>query len=310
MRYLIKNIPPLTFGIAGNRGVGFPLTDSFSVLPQAEINCFLVKEDSITAILADNSDIILVDCFHSEDTCIIVLQENRNYYLLQQEEDEILCSWREDLVLPDGTLDGFCYLLMQENEYIKMAVLDENNEGDKILISCPDPTPPCTLNILTDGLSSVLVDQTWGDDFYLPCDDGNQNKCTITILENGIAISLVDDGLFGDVLFTDCELPHVCFLASQEDDCSPLVDNAQDTIVIENCEEFVYRCFVAIQEDESIALVDENAGDQLQFRCNMQAIETGCHISLEENEYTPLILPTNNGEGYTLTLQCVDEPSV
>ena len=66
MRCLIKNIPPPTFGIAGNRGVGFPLTDYCSVLPQPNIEdakCYLVKEeDCITKILNEIENENVVTC--------------------------------------------------------------------------------------------------------------------------------------------------------------------------------------------------------------------------------------------------------
>ena len=66
MRCLIKNIPPPTFGIAGNRGVGFPLTDYCSVLPQPIIedaNCYLVKEeDGFTNILTEIENENAVTC--------------------------------------------------------------------------------------------------------------------------------------------------------------------------------------------------------------------------------------------------------
>lgn len=66
MRCLIKNIPPLSFGIAGNRGVGFPLIEYCSALPQSIIedaNCYLVKEeDGITNILTEIENEIAVTC--------------------------------------------------------------------------------------------------------------------------------------------------------------------------------------------------------------------------------------------------------
>lgn len=72
MRCIIKNIPPPTFGIAGNRGVGFPLTDYCSALPQPpapDLNCFLVKEESIlttseliTSVNTEADNTILVVC--------------------------------------------------------------------------------------------------------------------------------------------------------------------------------------------------------------------------------------------------------
>lgn len=72
MRCIIKNIPPPTFGIAGNRGVGFPLTDYCSTLtqpPAPDLNCFLVKEESIlttseliTSVNTEADNTILVVC--------------------------------------------------------------------------------------------------------------------------------------------------------------------------------------------------------------------------------------------------------
>ena len=57
MNCIIKNIPPPTFGIAGNRGIGFPLVNYCSALPQpviADESCYLVKEeDGTTFILGD-----------------------------------------------------------------------------------------------------------------------------------------------------------------------------------------------------------------------------------------------------------------
>lgn len=342
MRCLIKNIPPLTFGIAGNRGIGFPLTDVHGILPQVLIDCFLIKEDGYTNILTDNSDFVIVDCYHPEDMCIIVLQENRNYNLLQQEEnqdeeqDVIFCSWREYTGQSYEEVEGVCYLLMQEDIYLQLDVFDEVANGDRILISCPDPNPPCSVLVLVDGLSSILVDQLWKDDFYLPCYNENQNSCYLTMMSgDGTSFDFVDGDTY-DFLYLDCEQPNlcfldmgegllltdnlsggliipcptppeeICFLSTQEDDCEPLYDGRyEDQIVLEGCEEYGYRCYITVQESADIALVDENAGETLQFRCNMEALNN-CHISLEENEYTPLLVP-NFDEGFVLTLQCFDQ---
>ena len=95
MRCLIKNIPPLPFGIAGNRGVGFPLTDYCSVLPQPIIedaNCYLVKEeDGFTNILTEIENEIAVTCTAPEaGFCFLATQENRNDGILQQEDRDYL----------------------------------------------------------------------------------------------------------------------------------------------------------------------------------------------------------------------------
>lgn len=70
MRCLIKNIPSPTFGIAGNRGVGFPLTDYCSVLTQPiveDANCYLVKEeDGTTDILTEIEMEIIATCTNPE----------------------------------------------------------------------------------------------------------------------------------------------------------------------------------------------------------------------------------------------------
>ena len=96
MRCLIKNIPPLTFGIAGNRGVGFPLTDYCSVLPQPiveDANCYLVKEeDGFTNILTEIENEIAVTCTNPEiiSFCYLATQENRDDGILQQENQDYL----------------------------------------------------------------------------------------------------------------------------------------------------------------------------------------------------------------------------
>lgn len=70
MKCLIKNIPPPTFGIAGNRGVGFPLVDQCSVelLPLADLNCYLVRDDDVaTNVTTENNNNIMVTCTNPEE---------------------------------------------------------------------------------------------------------------------------------------------------------------------------------------------------------------------------------------------------
>lgn len=70
MKCLIKNIPPPTFGIAGNRGIGFPVVDQCSVeiLPPADFNCYLVKDQDITTnITTENDSNIIVACTNPEE---------------------------------------------------------------------------------------------------------------------------------------------------------------------------------------------------------------------------------------------------
>jgi hypothetical protein len=64
MKCLLKNIPPHAFGVPGNRGRGFPLTDNGGVIAQPEdASCYLVKEeDAFADILAEGESQILVTC--------------------------------------------------------------------------------------------------------------------------------------------------------------------------------------------------------------------------------------------------------
>lgn len=94
MRCLIKNVPPLSFSIVGNRGVGFPLLERVSLLPQppSDVECYLAKEDGFTAIQTDQQTNILVDCVDPTDVCVLVLQEDRDVYLSQEDGTELFCN--------------------------------------------------------------------------------------------------------------------------------------------------------------------------------------------------------------------------
>ena len=133
MRCFIKNIPAPTFGIAGNRGVGFPLVSYCSTIPQPiveDANCYLVKEeDGFTNILTEIENEINVTCTDPEaGVCYIVLQEDRNIWLGQQEdEDLILCSGFVEIIPSE------CYLVTQEDRDFYIA--DQEN-GDYIFVNC------------------------------------------------------------------------------------------------------------------------------------------------------------------------------
>jgi hypothetical protein len=132
MRCLIKNIPSGTFGV-GNRGLGFPLTDYCSTIPQPfveDTNCYLVKEeDGFTEILTELENQIDVTCTNPEvGNCYIVLQEDRNIWLGQQEN-------REDLIFCSEVLEELCQLVLQEDRTVCIAQQD----GDCLMVEdCPE----------------------------------------------------------------------------------------------------------------------------------------------------------------------------
>ena len=131
MRCLIKNIPLPTFGIAGNRGVGFPLVDYCSTLIQPiveDANCYLVKEeDGFTDILTEIQQEIVVTCTAPEaGVCYLVLQEDRNIVLGQQEneEDPLFCS---------EAIKETCYLALQED---RSTALGQQEDGSEFFVEC------------------------------------------------------------------------------------------------------------------------------------------------------------------------------
>ena len=132
MRCLIKNIPPSTFRIAGNRGVGFPLA-VFCSEPILDDGCYLAKEeDGITDIFTENENQIGATCtnIQPEEFCYIVLQENTNTWLGQQENaaEVILISCDEDA-------EYLCQLALQEDRTVCIAQQD----GDCLMVEdCPE----------------------------------------------------------------------------------------------------------------------------------------------------------------------------
>ena len=132
MRCLIKNIPSGTFGV-GNRGLGFPLTDYCSTIPQPfveDTNCYLVKEeDGFTEILTELENQIDVTCTNPEaDICYLVSQEDRNIWLGQQEN-------REDLLFCGEGLEELCQLVLQEDRNICIA---QEEDGDCLMTKCAE----------------------------------------------------------------------------------------------------------------------------------------------------------------------------
>lgn len=102
MSRVLKNVPPINFGIAGNRGNKFPLngicadvTQPF--IPIDEIDCWLVKEeDGFTNIFTEINFLIGVDCTQPIDLpCFLVLEEDpdTDLYLAELEDDfSIFCD--------------------------------------------------------------------------------------------------------------------------------------------------------------------------------------------------------------------------
>lgn len=108
---IIKNVPPHTFGIAGNRGMSFPAAVDCAKLQQPfiqldDVECWLVKEeDGYTCIYTDRNYVIGVDCKTPiQAPCYIILQEST-------EDDEML------LIAEEYTLEEdvfFCDSLPEE----------------------------------------------------------------------------------------------------------------------------------------------------------------------------------------------------
>ena len=95
MRCIIKNIPLTTFGLSGNRGIGFPLTDYCYVFPQPTVedaNCYLVKEeDGITSILTEIENEINVTCTNTEvSECYLVDALNPATWVVDQQSNEYI----------------------------------------------------------------------------------------------------------------------------------------------------------------------------------------------------------------------------
>lgn len=290
MRCLIKNIPPLTFGIAGNRGVGFPLTDRMSVLLQpSQENCFLVKEDGVTSIYLDSGININVACIDPTDICIIVTQEDREVFLAQQEGDELFCS-DASLNIPDTS----CYLAMQEDSEDYIPILEQ--DGDQFTIHC-EQEAPCNIIIIEDGVTYDLADE-YRDKLFVECEE--DTTCNLEILVNGVSVSLVDE-TWGDDIFVKCETEGLCYVALQENGCSPLADEIWGDKLYLPCDT-TEHCFLSLQEDECIAITDGVLGDSLYLQC-----ETGrCDLALEEDNHISIVDQENREPLYSLG-DCIPE---
>jgi hypothetical protein len=135
MKCLIKNIPSLPFGIAGNRGIGFPLVDYCSIIPQIYIDdssCFLVKEeDGSTALVTEELEQdLLVTCVRPEvDACFLVLQEDRNTILCQQEN-------RLSFIYCSQVVVEKCFFVLEDD---RTTYLVRQEDPDSIIeIGCPE----------------------------------------------------------------------------------------------------------------------------------------------------------------------------
>lgn len=135
MKCLIKNIPSLPFGIAGNRGIGFPLVDYCSIVPQIivdDADCFLVKEDdgSTALITEDFERDILVTCTRPEvDACFLVLQEDRST-ILSLQEDRLSVLYCSPVVVEK------CFLVLEDD---RTTYLARQEDVESIIeIGCPN----------------------------------------------------------------------------------------------------------------------------------------------------------------------------
>lgn len=117
MSSVIKNIPPIHFGYAGNRGGFFPATFPCGIIPQPyiqtdEFECWLVKEeDGYTNIYSEINYLIGVDCVDPiQAPCYLVIQENQDIELLCAElEDDFIIFCDE---LPDADV---AFISLQED---------------------------------------------------------------------------------------------------------------------------------------------------------------------------------------------------
>jgi hypothetical protein len=133
MKCVIKNIPPLSFGIAGNRGVGFPLVDYCSIFPPTYIDddsCYLVREeDGASLIFTESEDDILVACIRPEpETCFLVLQEDRTIALCQQES-------RASFIYCNEVIVDKCFLVLEDDRTVFLARQEDSNVNFEI--NCP-----------------------------------------------------------------------------------------------------------------------------------------------------------------------------
>lgn len=101
MKAIIKNSPLPTFGVAGNRGVQFPVVGSCIALQQPviqidDIECYLVKEeDGFTSIYMENNFLIGVDCQEPiEYPCYLITNKSGELLLLAEQDDDyvIFCD--------------------------------------------------------------------------------------------------------------------------------------------------------------------------------------------------------------------------
>jgi hypothetical protein len=134
MKCLIKNIPLPTFGIAGNRGIGFPLVDYCSIIPQMYVDdgaCYLVKEeDGSSQIFTELENDLLVTCTRPEiDACFLVLQEDRNTILCQQEN-------RNSFIYCSQAVIEKCFFVLEDDRTIYLV---RQEDPDSIIeIGCPE----------------------------------------------------------------------------------------------------------------------------------------------------------------------------
>ena len=134
MRCLIKNIPPFSFRIAGNRGVGFPLADFCSDLLTEE-TCFLANEEDInSSIFTEFENDIFVTCTAVQPVvpeiitdCYLVKEEDGFTDILTENESSYLISTCVD---PEIEI---CYLALQENTNDWIA---QSENGDFLFVNC------------------------------------------------------------------------------------------------------------------------------------------------------------------------------
>lgn len=184
---IIKNVPPHTFGIAGNRGGSFPEAIVCAKLQQpdlglSDVECWLVKEeDGYTSIFTDRNYVIGVDCVAPITApCFIILEEldiDDTPILLGDDPLEEVLFFCDSPPAPD-----VCYISLQEDREIFLG----QQENAHMLfcgedVSPAEPETDICFIVLQEDRNVMLGQQEDGDMFFC---NGNADICFIVIQED------------------------------------------------------------------------------------------------------------------------------